>query len=195
MNYRHPDNPVRASVVTLLQIEREEPGRYLAQLKWDGWRSIMYKDAGQWVRHAKHDTGVQAKTAMPDSLIQELNACGLPDGTGFDIEWMGRREVAHTNGRQWLVVLDLHYWNGDWQGDVTCEGRLQQLKLIFEQHIKQPNIEMIRTSELGLLQTFEASKANPLTEGVVIKARDSKLVGSPASAQDNKHWLKIKWRG
>ena len=199
MIFHYPDNPVRATPVTLLQLEQKEPGRYIGQLKWDGWRNIMYKESGKWVRHAKYDTGPQAKKPLPDALIAELNALNLPDGTGFDSEWMGGRVVAGLGGRHYLILLDLHYLEGVWQGDQPYEKRLKSLKKLIEgakttSKTATPNIELVQSSDLGLLALFEASKKNPLTEGIVAKARDSKLIGNQTQAVDNKHWVKVKWR-
>jgi len=201
MQFRYPDNPVRASPVTLIQIERAEPGRYLGQFKWDGWRNIIYKENGKWQRHAKYDTGAQAKADLPPSLITELEALQFPDGTGFDSEWMGRRSATiNADGGQYIVLLDLHYWNGQWQGDTPYKERLHSMLTILElqkaktRETPTPNIRAIDSCEIGLLALFEASKKNPETEGIVVKAGDSKLIGSQTKTTDNGHWLKIKWR-
>jgi len=201
MQFRYPDNPVRASPLTLLQIEKSEPGRYIGQFKWDGWRNIIYKEGGQWFRHSKYDTGAQAKVTLPDSLIAELNALQLPDGTGFDSEWMGRRSATITaGGGQYLMLLDLHYWNGQWQGDTPYRERLRSLVTLLElqkaktRSTPSPNIRAISSTEVGLLALFEASKLNAETEGIVVKAGDSKLIGNLTKTTDNGHWLKVKWR-
>ena len=34
----------------------------------------------------------------------------------------------------------------------------------------------------------------PLTEGVVLKRTDSRLIGSTRGCEDNRGWLKVKWR-
>lgn len=199
MIFHWPDNPVSSTQMNLFQLDQKEPGRYLGQLKWDGWRNIIYKDAGKWVRHSKYDVGAQAKTPLPDCLTTQLDALNLPDGTGFDSEWMGGRVVAELKGRHFLVLLDLHYLDGKWQGDLTCENRLKSLKKLVEGHKAKtktatPDIEIVQSAEIGLLALFEASKKLPLTEGIVAKARDSKLVGNLNQAVENKHWIKVKWR-
>lgn len=201
MQFRYPDNPVKASPITLLQLERSEPGRYIGQFKWDGWRNIVYKDGGKWLRHAKYDTGAQAKIELPAAIVSELDALQFPDGTGFDSEWMGRRNATITaGGGQYIVLLDIHYLNGQWQGDTPYRERLASMKTILElqkaktRSTPTQNIRMVESTELGLLALFEASKKNPETEGIVVKAGDSKLIGSMTKTTDNGHWLKIKWR-
>jgi ATP-dependent DNA ligase len=195
--FRYPDSPILTGPAELLLIEKEEPGRHVAQFKWDGWRRPIYIDNGKINLFSKHD--FQAKKQPPASLIEEIRALGFPDGTAFDAEWMGLRATSLLNGRHYLVIFDLLYFNGQWQGDIPYEQRYANLKTLFELHkakakVQTPNIELEPICELGFLEMFERSKTMPLTEGIVLKRRSSKLKGKFTDSADNGGWLKCKWR-
>lgn len=204
MRFRFPDNPNEAGPAILLDLKKREPGEWVGQYKWDGWRSLLYKQNGQWVRHSKYDTGLQAKTPIPATLIQELNALNFPDGTAFDGEWMGMRAVNHLNGRHYLILYDLHYHEGLWQGDKPYAQRLALLTNLFDTHkarckVQTLNIELIESSPGAagtgnLLELFQRAKTMPLTEGIVVKRLDSKLKGGLADSAKNPQWIKVKWR-
>lgn len=196
---RCPDNPNYAPASILFQLEREEPGQHLAQFKWDGWRNQMYKENGVWTRHSKYDVGPQAKTPLPLSIIQQLDALALPDGTAFDSEWMGKRSVHLTGGRQWLVLFDLLYLNGQWLGRLPFEQRHESLKTLFVTSkmaclTPTPDIEFAPIVDKDFYAMFELSKTMPLTEGIVVKGRNSLLHGKLTACEKNGQWQKIKWR-
>lgn len=195
--FRYPDNPVEVGPAELYRIERDEPGRHLAQFKWDGWRRPIYIEDDGIKLFSKHD--FQAKKSPPQALMDELKSLSFPVGTAFDAEWMGQRCTSLLNGRHYFVLFDLPYYNGQWQGDVPYEQRYANLKTLFALHkaragVETPNIVLEPTVELGFLEMFERSKQMPLTEGIVLKARTSKLKGKFVGAADNGLWIKCKWR-
>jgi len=199
LKFRYPDSPILTGPAELMRIEREEPGKHVAQFKWDGWRRPIYIDdgGGKINLYSKHD--FHAKIVPPIHLTQELKTLGFPDGTAFDAEWMGQRATRLLNGRHYFILFDLLYYNGQWQGEIPYEQRYANLKTIFELHkakakVETPNIELEPICEIGFLEMFERSKSMPLTEGIVIKRRSSKLKGKFISAAENAGWLKCKWR-
>jgi len=194
MIYRHPDNPVAVPISAIAEIEAAEPGRHYAQLKWDGWRLLCYKEGGVWEFHTKHEG---TKRPMPAALTGQLEALGFPDGTGLDAERMGMRSVEHTGGREWLVLFDLHYSGGEWQGNIPYEERLSKLERLVSSRragVSAPDIEMVETVGEGFAGLYEKSKGNPLTEGIVLKYRKGLLKGGFSGCRDNGGWLKAKWR-
>ncbi len=195
--FRYPDSPILTGPAELMRIEREEPGRHVAQFKWDGWRRPIYISDGKIELYSKHD--FQAKKHPPRELIEEIKALGFPDGTAFDAEWMGLRETELLNGRHYMVLFDMLYFNGQWQGELSYDERYSNLKTLFELHkarakVQTPNIILEPVREVGLLAMYEESKLNPLTEGIVIKRRASKLKGKFTGSAENPNWLKCKWR-
>jgi ATP-dependent DNA ligase len=194
MQYHFPDNPVQIPPHALLELEEEEPGRYIGQLKWDGWRKPMYLENGCWEFFAKHDV---QKSPPPTELLKELKSFNFPDGTAFDAEWIGMRAVEHLNGQHYFKLFDLLCYKGLWQGDLPFERRYANLKELFEIYKAKadaPHVKLTTIREGNLLQMFEESKSIPITEGIVIKARDSKLKGNLNHCADNGLWKKIKWR-
>jgi ATP-dependent DNA ligase len=195
--FRYPDNPNQVGPAVLLQVEREEPGKFVGQFKWDGWRHPLYFYEGKWHEFAKHT--YQAKKEVPAALLKELESLQFPEGTAFDTEWMGNRCTLALNGRHFFVLFDLLYYNGKWQGDVPYIERYGNLKTLVELHKAKagkdtPNIILEPIREVGLEAMFQESKKNPLTEGIVVKARNSKLKGGTIACQHNGSWMKVKWR-
>jgi ATP-dependent DNA ligase len=109
------------------------------------------------------------------------------------------RQTELLNGRHYIILFDMVYYNGQWQGDVPYEQRYANLKTMFNLHkakakVETPNIILEPIVEMGFVNMFNQSKSMPLTEGVVLKRKDSKLKGGLNKAVDNPLWLKCKWR-
>jgi ATP-dependent DNA ligase len=179
----------------LYRIDKQEAGKWYAQFKWDGWRRPIYISDGQVNFYSKHD--FQAKDLPPYALQQEFRDLGFPEGTAFDAEWMGKRCTAQLGGRHYFILFDLLYFNSKWMGDLPYSERYLILKNLVEKHkekVDAPNIVLEPISELGFLAMFECSKSMPLTEGIVLKGKDSKLKGNVLKSAENGFWLKCKWR-
>lgn len=106
------DNPTRATLDTLKRLDKDPPGTWLAQPKYDGWR--RWYANGQW--HSKHSTG-PASRPMPKVLTDAFDGWhkALSDGyeehgrkqwagLGIDAEWIGPR---HTGQADTLVLFDM----------------------------------------------------------------------------------------
>jgi len=196
MQYHFPDDPRQIPPAALYELEKEEPGRRMAQLKWDGFRRPAYKNLDHWTLHAKHS---QQKLPPPQSLLAELDALAIPNDTAFDMEWMGNRAVANTNGRHWFVVFDLLYDNGEWLGETPFEERYSRLSRLLQEaknasKLPTPNIELGIATGTSLMDLFEKSKTMPLTEGIVTRTKESGLIGNLFDVTKNPLWNKIKWR-
>lgn len=195
MDFREPDNPKMTTIDVIMRRERDEPGKWVGEPKGDGWRSPLYNADGTWIRHSKYQTGPQAKTPMPRTLIQELEKLEFPKGTAFDAEWMGPRSVAYTHGHHWLIIYDLLYFNGQWQGDIPYKERKQNMTTLINLHrvrtgVKAENIIIVPYVEKGFKAFYDEQKKNPLSEGGVWKRWDSTLKGGG----DNPAWLKVRCR-
>lgn len=194
MEYRFPDNPISGNALNLLNFQKTN--KYVAQLKWDGWRRPVYFFADKTELFAKHEK--IAKTPMPKGLMEQIHALGkaLPKDTAFDAEWMGPRVVQHTNGRHWMILLDLLWFDGQWMGDVPFQARWEKMrKLIYSMNgLGINDIEMCENGETDLMGTYVKSKENSLTEGIVVKDSLGTLIGNPVRCQENPGWIKVKWR-
>lgn len=202
MTLMEPDNPIKTTLDVAVRLDIEEPGLWYAEPKADGWRRPLYFQNGIWTTVAKYATGEQAKSSPPEHLMKELASLKFPEGTAFDAEWMGKRQVQSTHGRHWLILLDILYYGGQWQGDVPYEGRKKNMTTLVELHMaKEWNIEQRMHAnilvcphvESGFKALYEKQRDDPakLTEGIVLKRRASRLVGGG----DNPDWLKIRYRG
>ena len=193
MIFRYPDDPIRVPFSELTYYESQ--GGWMCQPKWDGWRRPLYLEDGVWQFRSKYDKGPQAATRPPAHLIAELESLKFPDGTAFDAEWMGPRQEK---GRHFFVLLDLLYYGGEWQGEIPCRKRYGNLATLVGVHKVQapasPNVLVVDSVDSGFMELFEKQKKNPLTEGVVLKHGDSKLIGNMGRPQDNKLWKKVKYR-
>ena len=196
MLYRFPDNPCLIPFGELAYYDKQ--GGWMCQPKWDGWRRPCYllKAKGLWEFHAKH---TEQGISPPAGLVAELVSLDFPDGTAFDAEWMGPRVIDVLRGRHFFMMLDLLYWGGQWQGDVPCESRYQNMKTLVtlskaKQRVPTPNIEVVDSIDAGFLGYFKDQRTNPLTEGVVIKHKRSLLKGDFRRPQDNPLWFKAKYR-
>ena len=195
--FRYPDNPCLTLSSELYRIDNQETGKWVAQFKHDGWRRPIYISDGEINYFSKHD--FQAKDLPPEKLQAEVKALKFPDGTAFDAEWMGKRATALLGGRHYLILFDLLYFAGQWQGNLPYHERYAALQTLIVRHkaqakVETPNVVLEPICELGFLAMFERSKKMPLTEGIVLKGKDSKLKGNLLKSAENGYWLKCKWR-
>lgn len=196
--FRRPDNPTRDFEPFLHKLDNGfERGNWIAQPKGDGWRRPGYKENGDWSFYAKATMGEEARQMPPAKLVNALVECGLPDGTALDMEWMGTRCTQYTGGQHWFVVYDLLYQGFEWQGGVALEERLEKLvKLFRRRKIPQTIILCPGTTE-DFVEYFNVQKENNLSEGIVCKRLNSKLLGRlPGTTSDchNFDWRKVKYR-
>lgn len=198
MPFRRPDNPTRDFEPFLLKLDNGfEKGNWIAQPKGDGWRRPGYKEDGVWSFYAKADKGDEARMTPPASLIAGLMEIGLPDGVALDMEWMGPRCTSHTNGMHWFVVYDLLYHNFEWQGDLELGARLEKLEKLLRRRKLPSNIILSPLTDEDFQEYFNMQKQNPLSEGIVCKRLNSKLLGKWAvntSDSHNPDWRKVKYR-
>lgn len=198
MIFRYPDDPCRIPFSELEYYEKQ--GNWLCQPKWDGWRRPGYLESkgGKWEFHSKYEKGEQT-TEPPAGLVAEFASLGFPDGTAFDMEWMGPRVIDALRGRHFFVLLDLLYWNGQWQGDVQCRHRYENMRTLAALHkarqkVPTPNVMVVDSVDSGFVEMYRDQMRNPLTEGVVIKHGISTLLGNFRRPVDNPLWKKAKYR-
>lgn len=199
--FRYPDDPRRISLDYLKKMEdKAKPGELIAQFKWDDWRLMATKEAGAWRFFAKRGSKEDRSKKPPEVLTRQLDALAMPDGTCLDMGWVGPRDPFKVlKGKHFLVIWDLMYWQGHWQGEVPYSQRLGNLRTIVvtRQAMAKAPTDLIQIAESrtdGLAKMFEESKAHPEFEGLVVKRANSKLVGGWQRAEDNPSWWKVKYR-
>jgi ATP-dependent DNA ligase len=191
MQYRWPDDPIQIPPHALYQLLKEEPGTRVAQFKWDGWRKPAYFEKDVWTLHSKRN---EQKQPPPAELMAQFRTWKVPEGTALDMEWMGPRAVAELAGRHWFKVFDITWLKDEWLGKVGFVRRHKMLQELF-QHTPPPAcVEFTDICGTRLMDLFEQSKTLWMTEGIVVKHKDSGLVGDLFRPTDNPLWNKVKWR-
>lgn len=177
----YPDNPVPVSVDFLKKLDADPPGTWLAQPKLDGWRRIIHFDHGTWIAQAKRGSEGHLKS-MPEIICRELDKIAQEiDGESWDCEWMGNRCKGDV-GAHTLHPFDVLRHNGEWLRDMPFASRYQRASLVQT----SPNP--------GLLDLFQQQMQDPLSEGLVVRRADSKLILNPNKCADNPLWFKVKYR-
>jgi len=191
MQYRYPDDPIQIPPHELYRLLKEEPDTRVGQFKWDGWRKPAYFENGTWTLHSKRN---EQKQPPPAELMVQLQGWKVPEGTAVDMEWMGPRAVAETEGRHWFKVFDILYCKGEWLGAMGFMDRHKRLCDLFQRYPPPAVVEFTEVCGRDLIGMFYESKQIRITEGIVVRHRDSGLVGDPCRPVDNPLWNKVKWR-
>jgi hypothetical protein len=210
---RFPDNPTRISAALLKRLDADAPGTWLAQPKYNGWRCVIWSPGSapgveqQWVYASKYKTGPRAKPP-PKELRKALEAlfwpetAGPPPGCAFDAEWMGPR-----GGTPHFVLFDLVSFH-EWLGNMPFQDRYDWLADLYEQATTGHSmgaLDSLRRDPLvklapcwrnpGLHDRYLEQLQDPLSEGLVLRRADSKLIGSFDGPADNPQWFKVKYKG
>lgn len=193
---RYPDNPKRVSLDFLRTLDSEPAGTWLAQPKLDGWRKIADSTSGEWHYGAKHTKGDAAKP-LPPELRKEFESLSWPKGIVLDCEWVGCRVVEHVK-EHCLHVFDILMHENDWLGNMGFWERYKLLAHIFAKaslYIPGPYVHLVPCwPNPGLMDRFMEQLQDPLSEGLVVRHKDSGLVGSFSAPAVNPQWVKVKYR-
>lgn len=188
-----PDSPREISLDLLRKLDAEQAGTWHASVKVDGRRRMAYKNAGVFTYHAKNRDDC---AEMPFDLRREFESFQWPDGIGLDMEWAGPR---HTGDQQSLWIFDLlatpH--NGE-TFNMTYETRMAMLDLYCMEAgvgLRESRIHVVpRFYNPGLCERFAEQMADPLSEGLVVRRRDSKIKGHWERSIEGEHLYKIKFK-
>jgi ATP-dependent DNA ligase len=176
--WRFPDRPIE--VFSLRMIDE---GEYLCQKKADGYFAVIIKDSDLKIfsRHNNKLSGVSPQ------MTEMIRALDLSDGDVLHGEWTSRREA---NRKEELYLFSWVYSKYEWLGGLAEEdrfNRLSSLKPTGDVHI----IDSVTT---GYAQMYKSTVDDYRYEGIVLKRRNSKLIGDLAKSVDNPSFLKVKWR-
>lgn len=185
--HRFPDKPVASSPGVL---EMLADGDWIAQIKFDGWRTLLEWDGSRPTLTSRHKTPIPASPDLVEFLANFLT--GSPPML-LDGEFMGRRD----NQAEALRLFDMLAFDGRWQGDMACYARLGLLCGSFPGLIlagTESRLSIVPHTTGGYVDFFEFSKTLPGSEGIVLKQKTSRFIGSVRKSVDNPLWLKVKWR-
>lgn len=191
--YRYPDIP---SLVTPNVLDTLTPGDWLAQFKFNGFRTLYEWDGellALWSRHKRWLT--EPTWAFRQEIVARLR--DLPPCI-IDGEWMGRR--AGQPERAWF--FDMLAVDGEWIGNLPASDRFTQLQLALGDAAELV-VPWFQKVGRGLVQIsgyrafYEHSKAweDRGCEGVVLKKADGRFFGRVDACYPNPGWLKVKFLG
>ncbi|MEO6327843.1 MAG: DNA ligase D [Ginsengibacter sp.] len=181
---------VKPMLATLADKPFDEPG-WLYEVKWDGYRSIIYLNNGKADMRSRNNKDFNEKfysvhnalkkwkiNAVLDGEIMVLNEAGISNFGNLQ-NWR-----SEADGQLILYLFDVLWLEGYNLTNMQLTQRREILKSII------PSIENIRLSETfdaGALEFFEVAKEINL-EGIIAKKANSIYLPGNRS----KEWLKIK---
>lgn len=124
------------------------------------------------------------------ALLEAASAIDLPDQSMLVVEWMKRRCVD-AKLPECVYVHDVYWLNGEWLGRKMLVERSNMLgKLVVVNELVRRPDEV----ETGFTEFFKKQTTIPYTEGVVIKSKQSFIIGGTNGSKDNPMFVKVKWR-
>lgn len=185
-----PDNPTRVGPEFLRMCDKEEPGRYIAQPKYDGYRRLAHIDGGKVVWQAKHKSEA-APMHDQDSCDRRLSVL---DGVTLDCEYVGPRLCCGVKPPQTLHVFDVLRHEGHWLRGTPFVVRLAILEKIMIPAVPCHGSRDRLAKNPGLLDFFIEQMQDPTSEGIVVRRADSGLILDESRCRDNPMWWKVKNR-
>jgi ATP-dependent DNA ligase len=182
--FHFPDKPTTSSERILPTLSN---GDWLAELKFDGWRTLVDWDGKRAILTSRHNQTIPASQSLLDEIAQALTQvppCAL------DGEWMGRRDRQPES----LWLFDALAINGQWLGALGAGERFKRFCWLFTSSDPAPRVRLVECVRSGFVDFFHYSKTVRGCEGIVLKHVDSKFIGSVRKCVDNPFWLKVKWR-
>lgn len=185
MNPRYTDSPQLISLDLLAKMDKEAPGTYLFQTKYDGARRQIWEDNGGWHYRAKNNSD-----AMPidPELKAAFESIDWPKGVGFDCELMGSRDKG---GVPRLYIFDVFMIRGEWIGHIPFKSRSNWVELDTQFH---PIQFVVPRPNPGMVDAFAHQMTIEGSEGLVIRRADSTMIGNRECSVENPHWFKVKFQ-
>ncbi len=184
--FLYPDNPTEVSLDYLRRLDAEAPGTYLGQPKLDGWRRLAIKRNGVWMWYSK-PSGSGSVKSMPRDLQAEFEGLDLPSDMVYDMEWIGTRMVEHKPAHSLYVF--------DWY-PLDCKPTFSERIIGLGSVLSEsPRVKLAPLfSNPGLVDRFTEQLQNPISEGLVVRRADSKIIGHPTRCVNSPFVFKTKYR-
>lgn len=189
--WRAPDKPIE---IHNLRMVRE--GEYLAQRKLDGHNCVIIRDEGTTKVMSRHNKTLGVSVAMRKAI----EALAIPDGSVLNAEWTSRREAYR---QEELYFFDILYWNKSWVGTFTTLHRYEVLTNWFDSMRgyayemidgPKPTVFLVQSQDKDYAGLYKSCVDDMKTEGIVLKHKESKLIGDLRDSAHNPKMFKLKWR-
>lgn len=178
--FRFPDKPCRQIKFAALAALS---GDYIAELKLDGWRCLVHKLPSGLTFTSRHRRPIPISDSLAECMSDRL--VGLPVGTLVDGEWLGRRAGVPEG----LVLFDLLQFGELPLFNQSTAERLDLLREVVPADLLPP------TADGDYEGFFTDMMVRPEAEGIVLKRRAARYIGSTQESALNPGWFKCKWRG
>jgi bifunctional non-homologous end joining protein LigD len=165
-------------LATLVNEPFEEPG-WLYEVKWDGYRTLIYSNKGSLDLKSRNNKSFNQKFYTIYDALKEWKVNAVLDGEIIAIDESGVSQFSNlqgwrseADGELVLYVFDLLWLEGYNLMTLPLTERKKILKTLL------PDLPMIRLSEsfeAGALDFFEAAKKLHI-EGIIAKKKDSLYV-------------------
>lgn len=200
-NWRFSDKPNEISLDELKIIDLKESKEWIATMKLDGYRAIIdfeKEDPRFFSRRDKSKGGpvlLDVSSEILDLAKKFQVDNSIPVGSRLDAEWSARREGARsvkssTMNNELITVFGVCYWGSEWMGLKTEDVRWDFInKLSYNSKIC-----IVEGTDCNYVDLYNKSKIDYKYEGIVLKHKNSKLIGDISMCKNNPLWLKCKWR-
>lgn len=178
LRWRYPDKPNRT-----FSLRHIREGDFMAQVKRDGWNAVIIKDNDKISVLSRNRNPLDVSPFM----LEALNNLKLDNGDVINAEWTGRRKADRI---EFMYLFCWMYRRYEWLGTKSEEYRH---KMLFDLK-PQEGIAVIGSTDRDYAQLYKRVIDDWTTEGIVLKAKNAKLIGDPNSSKKNPLMMKLKWR-
>jgi bifunctional non-homologous end joining protein LigD len=181
---------LKPMLATLVDEPFDDEG-WLYEIKWDGYRALVYLDNGDVEMKSRNNKSFNERfyslynalkkwkvNAIVDGEIVVVNEDGIPDFSALQ-NWR-----SEADGELLLYIFDLLWYEGK---DLTQQPVTERKDLLKRIMPKINNIRMSESFNAGASEFFKVAKKLNL-EGIMAKKTDSKYY----PGERTKEWLKIK---
>jgi len=179
-------------------IQSWDNGNNICQQKTDGWRMEVLKGRGDDINYISRHNKLMNDRIEPHIREQmALLMTEVPERSQFDGEWLSLRESTNKKTKPRLVLFDVYRYNKRWLLRTPYQERWELLQQLFAKLDPKllPNVLLAETAQDGEFVSFyEAQKKLPHSEGIVVKHKESLLLGDRKESKKNPRWFKVKFR-
>lgn len=183
----YPDRP--GGTISRDHLKDIDPKVWFATVKQDGWRCIVERKDGVFTYTSRANKPIDIPTHL--RLAFEANFEGWRDPVNgvsdfvLDTEVTGNRRKGDVEG---FFILEALEMSGYSYRMIDAISRYMVAKIMWPKLV-------VPFAGSDFREFFDYHKEHtPLAEGIVLKKRDSKLIGSTVACAENPNWIRCKWR-
>lgn len=198
--FRYPDKP--AGELGREGLNAFDDGAYFAQLQMDGTRMLITVRCPDCVFTSRWGKRLPVGEHVRREFQRAMCELGVPMGTIFDAEWIGRPpgtltqaiwlfdllRIGESEDLYSVIAIDrfrtLH--------DLTTPRQLTHAEAAVTTHLWPGGIVPSCADDFGAF--FDENTHRLDAEGIVIKKRHGQYVGSAHTCALNPGWFKCTWR-